>query len=69
MSEEKMQWQPIETAPKDKQILIWSPMYRVCHVEWCNARWMIVHDSGDPYYQVIPDDATHWQPSPEPPTQ
>ena len=74
-----MSWQPIETAPKDKQILL----YRPSAVEW----WQVAPGEYDndmygkrqPFWycdmafvtktQAKRCPPTHWQPLPEPPTQ
>lgn len=63
-----MDWQPIETAPKDgTQILAWDGFnFDLC--EWSaperrpqDACWWIDNDKGSMH-------PTHWQPLPPPPT-
>lgn len=71
-----MEWQPIETAPRDgTSILIFCPHYGISRVEYRKSRsgdWRILSDdymtafdsSGD---DVWNDTATHWMPLPAPP--
>ena len=64
-----MDWQPIETAPKDgRRILAYSKEYGVQVTGWWYRNdnpaiggWWIAFSDGD--YT----DLTHWQPLPEPP--
>lgn len=57
------EWQPIETAPKDRtRLLLWGGNY--CWLGFWNGRsWS--WDNGD-YYDCLRD-VTHWMPLPEPP--
>jgi len=61
-----MEWQPIETAPKDGAwlLLYWVTMpitlYPFCAF-WDDGWW---HPSFRDYGEVFP---THWMPLPEPP--
>ena len=70
------EWQPIETAPKDRMILgyipdppEWSSIYghvRVILADEFDGRlveW--THFAGDDTTTVVP---THWMPLPEPPS-
>jgi hypothetical protein len=71
-------WQPIETAPKDRWILVTGPDYEC----WQSAKWQIIVDGptmlGDkePEYAwcgegYVYRDVTHWMempPLPNPPT-
>lgn len=67
----KQEWQPIETAPKDGTwILVWMPDRGVMVVSWGEHYrndneygWM---DYLDSFFEL--DEATHWMPSPEPPS-
>lgn len=58
------EWQPIETAPKDRAILVYGLRYsgegyqEVTH--WYSDRWPIEWMEG--YHTP-----THWQPLPDPP--
>ena len=64
------EWQPIETAPRDKRVLIWSGQEMYCahwsrnpmtrDVAWSVAEW------GTEGEQALVK-ATHWMPLPEPP--
>jgi hypothetical protein len=64
-----MTWQPIETAPKDKDILLYCPEYKGIYIgqSWTaydeeeNYTYFWVSQIGEVY-------PTHWQPLPEPPT-
>jgi hypothetical protein len=66
-----MEWQPIETAPKDgTPVLIYEPPYKdllpfdiyVC--KWCQHKEAWVEFAGEEYSQY---DATHWMPLPDAP--
>lgn len=62
-----MEWQPIETAPKDKRfvaLLYCTPTYRRYGVGWYQPMtgWQGWYHSG---WKESP---THWMPLPEPPT-
>lgn len=67
-----MEWQPIETAPKDgTPILIYDPPFNdflsyeiyVCSWDDYKAAW--IEYSGECYAQYQP---THWMPLPLPPS-
>lgn len=76
-----IEWQPIETAPKDAEILGWGEYMDVpAPIKWGGLRhgrqgWRAVWDGnrvissesdfGTDY--VDPEPITHWQPLPEPP--
>jgi hypothetical protein len=69
MTRTRMEWQPIETAPKDGTQIIgfrwpcednrkaWPHMCSIAHWDGFNWRWMNGH--------YLPP--THWMPLPEPP--
>jgi len=52
-----MSWQPIETAPKGQEILVYSPL---------NGGFISVEDWGK-YCKYNSPMWTHWMPLPEPP--
>ena len=62
------EWQPIETAPRDSNILGWNQfdgvlVYRPMYYGSNNsAGWDAVFDD-----ENLADDPTHWMPLPEPP--
>lgn len=66
-----MNWQKIETAPKDGTwILVYTmggdPDFAVC--QWDGRHWNLLvederHDIGDGWYGAV----THWSPLPSPP--
>ena len=71
-------WQPIETAPRDRWILVWDARLKRCvvvqsmtaiedgSVDWVFARhW----DEFGKTMAFISKDATHWMPLPLPPTE
>lgn len=72
-----MDWQPIETAPKDgTEVLLWLgfPFSRIEYAKWYQG-WGLWIDAEDPE----PEDSdevrgtgelvpTHWMPLPEPPS-
>lgn len=61
-------WMPIETAPKDQQILAWEPMYGWLLVA-CNFGQWEIKTSGN-FWVDLPKSVTltHWQPVPRRPT-
>jgi hypothetical protein len=68
----KMEWQPIETAPKDKErVLIFSERRGVRE-----ARFYCENSDGTVWYDTMVGggpmtifyDATHWMPLPAPPS-
>ena len=70
-----MMWQPIETAPKDKDVLLYCPMRGVVRGCWndckhaTNPRPYWTHDR-ELLYGVLNtrnDQPTHWMPLPERP--
>ena len=67
-----MNWQPIETAPKDGGVLLgtwfstWNQQSAI-HIEtvcFSFGKWIYAYD-GD----SCPQPPTHWMPIPPPPTQ
>lgn len=62
-----MEWQPIETAPKEQgNLLCWDgAVMAIC--EWWieGAEWSVVHDAEGYHWNGYTP--THWQPLPEPP--
>ena len=66
------EWQPIETAPTDCEVLIWTGENRYVakwakNIETDEIGW-IVADLGDGN-RVIANSPTHWMPLPPPPAQ
>jgi len=64
-----MKWEPIETAPKDRYILVTGPIgYRIDQVKW--GGWLLddTHNWCDLNGARHPNAAiTHWMPLPAPP--
>ena len=61
-----MEWQPIETAPKDGTRIIVADARNV----WCNVSWEKMKRAPDRWAAVfgpIPIEPTHWMPLPPPP--
>lgn len=60
MIQEPMTWRPIETAPKNGEVILWNGSF-ICMAQWNRiaSRW---HDGVG-----FIDNPTHWQPLPEPP--
>ena len=56
-------WQPIETAPKDKNILVYDPGYGQLVVIWSKfySRWITV------FGRKLTQPPTHWQELPDEP--
>lgn len=72
-----MEWQPIETAPKDgKRVLISDGRY-VMDAYWSEEAslgqcsrgpaWQVFNCDEDCWYSIAVTDPTHWMPLPEPP--
>lgn len=67
------EWQPIETAPKDRKTRILcygrpsglSKAKQAAICIWVDGKWEIIHDTDGMAYGNLR--ATHWQPLPEPP--
>ena len=67
-----MEWQPIETAPKDgTTILIYSavPLPFVTDVQWHNGYFCLFDPYADEHNQPIVVGITHWMPLPPPPKE
>ena len=75
---ENYEWQPIETAPKNRAILVWDGKH-IDHVLWeivninSSIGWWKVRSRGEGaeygdygHYPVV-DKPTHWMLLPEPP--
>jgi hypothetical protein len=67
MSYQTVEWQDIETAPKDgSDILVFVPEHREQYVAW----WSRVHTCwlwADTEHSTEACEPTHWTPLPEPP--
>jgi hypothetical protein len=59
-----MDWQPIETAPSDTQVLLYTPNLHESNPERIESR--VYHDSRAGSRHAW---ATHWMPLPPPPNQ
>lgn len=72
--EAKQQWQPIESAPRDRESLdLWvcddAGGYRITNCHWLAERGWVYFDDGA-FLEVAPDAdqvISHWMPLPEPP--
>lgn len=63
-----MTWQPIETAPKDGQVILICAGNAVASVYWDDEfTWVSTEDNLMAH--IVHDDPTHWMPLPEPPPQ
>ena len=64
-----MKWEPIETAPKDRDVLLWWPYWsrRPTIGYWKHTRWMAENALQDSVGDSGPQ-PTHWMPLPDPPT-
>lgn len=70
-------WRPIETAPKEQNVLVWSRYIDVSIARKVGRYWTGVVDGrlaidnqtdfGTNYIELDP--VTHWMPIPEPPKQ
>lgn len=70
-----MNWQPIETAPKNKDILLFCPRHGVVRGKWNVCKY---HRNPKPYWtndrealfgiiSIRNDQPTHWMPLPDAP--
>jgi hypothetical protein len=73
---ESMQWQPIETAPKDGSVIyLYCPRFNCTRGSWKHdeyfrdeERWFSEDgDSESTGYYYVPLNPTHWMPIPTPP--
>lgn len=64
-----MNWQPIETAPKDRSILVTEKTgMRIDQVRWGNWANSNTHNWIDNNFAANPNNAfTHWMELPKPP--
>lgn len=70
-----MEWQPIETAPKDRDILLYTNCRGVVRGRWNDCKYATkprpywTHDRERIWGTVAcrADQPTHWMPLPEPP--
>ena len=66
-----MDWQPINTAPKDEEIDLWSEIAerRFVDCRWFRGKWMQdgIDDFESPGWVDIVYKATHWMRKPAPP--
>lgn len=68
-------WKPIETAPKDRRIMIWDHGYALfarwsdeCeHGEFVTGPGWQIFATDDGFYSIGTVSATHWAPEPAPP--
>lgn len=67
-----MEWQPIETAPRDGRILVYCPKYGEQFVAFLGVnpndgeeKWVIAQGSDITF--IVPS-PTHWMPLPPPPS-
>ena len=73
----KQEWQPIETAPKDRtKILVFTVHGDIELTEWCIIENSHYEEAGNDLYRKVIDETTefwnsnkptHWMPLPEPP--
>ena len=77
---EKMQWQPIETAPRDgTRVLLVTKYKLVCEAFYSTPEkhikggsppqygWCTSYNEDDPFYNSYEENPTHWMPLPTPP--
>ncbi len=60
-----MDWQPIETCPLAKTVLLWGGAWRSPFVGMRNGPFGQCWLDGDPGFQMF--NASHWMPLPDPP--
>lgn len=60
-----MEWQPIESAPKDGTVVdLWVDGGREADCRWRGGAWVTVEDG---CVWSVASDPTHWMPLPQPP--
>jgi len=64
-----MVWQPIETAPKDREILVFQSDGVICHAEWRQPKYGNGHWGGWGLEEGGIHDPTHWMSLPSPPRE
>jgi len=65
-----MEWQPIETAPKDgMRVMLCSAIGKI--PGWANKRdyYHLAQWNGQHWTPYVPNHWTHWMPLPPPPTE
>jgi len=72
MTKQTSDWQPIETAPKDKPFLGYIPTHEVpiqtVEMDCEDESWVTSYTSEMGWWWSL-DKVTHWQPLPEPPKE
>ena len=70
-----VEWQPIETAPKDGESILVFNSYGISEVQWCNEQdydvphdWWYIDGMKAGYFGLRGDEPTHWMPLPAPPS-
>ena len=69
-----MEWQPIESAPKDQIVDLWLDDghggFRLADCTWTGAYWFSGNWKYDCGAEILENDPrpTHWMPRPEPPS-
>lgn len=64
-----MDWQPIETAPKDTAILVYRNGFQIAHLNSVHKRWIgYGWDTADTINMNI-SAPTHWMALPDPPKE
>ena len=62
-----VEWQPIETAPKDGKRVLVTDGFEVCDAYFRSGEWW-QYECGDDWYSVSIN-PTNWMPLPQPPTK
>jgi len=65
MERDKTAWQPIETAPQDRRVMVWKEATGIYISEFEDGEWPM-HGWGRRGGVWYPR-PTHWMPLPEPP--
>lgn len=67
-----VEWQPIETAPRDRAVLLWDGAnmrvaQRLTAMETGETEWVYARQLGEEAIAFIVREPTHWMPLPKPP--